>query len=538
MKLTLSGIQNDRAAFEAAGYKLPTFDYKAVKENTHKRPVWIHFGAGNIFRAFQANVMQNLLNEGVMDVGLIAAEGYDYEIIEKSNRPHDNLTILATLKADNTVEKTVVGSIMESLILDSANEAEFSRLKEIFANPTLQMASFTITEKGYAITDPNGNVLPAIEADYKKGPVQPDSYLGKVVSLLYTRYQSGKLPIAMVSMDNCSHNGDKLYAAVSAFAKAWSEAGLADAGFVDYVNDKTKVSFPWSMIDKITPRPDAKVEAMLAQDGIEELEAVITSKNTYIAPFVNAEECEYLVIEDTFPNGRPALDKGGIIFTDRETVDKVEKMKVCTCLNPLHTTLAVFGCLLGYTLIADEMKNPTLKKLVEVIGYKEGLPVVVNPGILDPKEFIDTVVNMRIPNPFMPDTPQRIATDTSQKLAIRFGETIKAYQQRADLGLADLKLIPLVFAGWLRYLMGIDDAGNAFTPSADPLLDTVTPYVAGYELSNAPKDLSKLDELLSNTKIFGVDLVAIGMADLVKSYFVELSSGVGAVKATLEKYVK
>lgn len=538
MKLTLAGVNADRAAFEAAGYSLPTFDYETVKKNTYERPFWIHFGAGNIFRAFQANVVQNLLNEGVLDTGLIAAEGYDYEIIEKSNRPHDNLTILATLKSDNTVEKTVVGSIMESLILDSQNAGEYSRLKEIFAAPSLQMASFTITEKGYAVTDAKGNTLPAIAADFEKGPEAPDSYLGKVVSLLYHRYVSGKLPIAMVSMDNCSHNGDKLKKAVLAFADAWCDKGLAEGGFGAYVRDMAKVSFPWTMIDKITPRPDKKVEAMLAEDGIEGLDPVITAKNTYIAPFVNAEECEYLVIEDAFPGGRPALDKGGIIFTDRETVDKVEKMKVCTCLNPLHTTLAIYGCLLGYTLISEEMKNPVLRKMVETIGYVEGLPVVVNPGIIDPKEFIDQVVNVRIPNPFMPDTPQRIATDTSQKLAIRFGETIKAYEKNPSLNVADLKLIPLVFAGWLRYLMAVDDEGSAFTPSADPLLAPAGAYVKDFALSDAPKDLSSLDKLLSNEKIFGVNLVEIGMADTVKNYFAELSSGVGAVKKTLEKYVK
>jgi len=136
----------------------------------------------------------------------------------------------------------------------------------------------------------------------------------------------------------------------------------------------------------------------------------------------------------------------------------------------------------------------------------------------------------------MPDTPQRIATDTSQKLAIRFGETIKAYEKRPDLKVSDLKFIPLVFAGWLRYLMAVDDKGNAFTPSSDPLLDTAMPYVAGYQLSDAPKDLSKLDGLLSNEKIFGVNLISIGMADLVKSYFVSLSEGVGAVERTLTKY--
>lgn len=537
MELTLKSLHDDRDAFLAAGYHLPEFDYDTVHKNTVEHPHWIHFGAGNIFRAFQANVAQNLLNSGVLDTGLIAAEGYDYEIIEKSYRPHDNLSILATLKADNTVEKTIVGSIMESLILDSKNEAEYARLREIFKNPSLQMASFTITEKGYATANAKGEFFPAVAADFEKGPEAPESYLGKVVSLLYTRYTHGALPIAMVSMDNCSHNGDKLYAAVNAFAKAWTDNGLVEAGFLGYVNDQTKVTFPWSMIDKITPRPDAKVEAMLAEDHIGGLDAVVTSKNTYIAPFVNAEECEYLVIEDAFPNGKPALDKGGIIFTDRATVDKVEKMKVCTCLNPLHTALAIYGCLLGYTLISEEMKNPLLKNMVEVIGYKEGLPVVVNPGILDPKKFIDEVVNVRIPNPFLPDSPQRIATDTSQKLSIRFGETIKAYEASPDLHTEDLKLIPLVYAGWLRYLMGIDDEGREFTPSSDPLLEEARQYVADYELSFSPKVLSKLDALLANEKIFGVNLHAIGMDTLVKQYFAELSSGVGAVAAALKKYV-
>ena len=537
MKLTLSGIESGRAAFESAGYHLPAFDREAVKANTFNRPVWIHFGAGNIFRAFQANVMQRLLNEGIADTGLIAAEGYDYEIVEKSLRPHDNLSVLATLKADNTVEKTVVGSIMESLILDSKNADEYTRLKEIFAAASLQMASFTITEKGYAVADARGNLLPPVAADFEKGPARPDSYLGKVTSLLYHRYQNGAFPIAMVSMDNCSHNGDKLQAAILAFARAWCDRSLAEKGFLEYVTDPHKVSCPLTMIDKITPRPDTKVKEMLEADGLEDLEAVITSKNTYIAPFVNAEECEYLVIENAFPNGRPPLEKADIIFTDRQTVDKVEKMKVCTCLNPLHTTLAIYGCLLGYTLISEEMKNPLLKKMAETIGYREGLPVVVDPAIINPREFIDQVVNVRIPNPFMPDTPQRIATDTSQKLAIRFGETIKAYAQSPDLDIADLKLIPLVFAGWLRYLMGIDDKGCPFAPSSDPLLEEARAYVKGYRLSSDSKDLSGLDGLLSNEKIFGVDLVSLGMADIVKQYFAELSAGIGAVEATLKKYV-
>ena len=521
MKLNLQGIA-DKSQWEAKGYQLPQYDLEKMIAATKEKPFWIHFGAGNLFRAFHANVVQNMLNAGDLDRGLIVAEGFDYEIVEKMYAPHDNLGIVATLKADGTIEKTVVGSVAESLPLDSDNEAAYGRLKEIFANPSLQMATFTITEKGYSLVNGKGEQLADVTADFAAGPDK-----------------AGELPIAMVSTDNCSHNGDKLYAAIAAFAKAWAENGKAEAGFVSYI-DSEKVSFTWSMIDKITPRPDASVEKILLDDGVEELEPVITSKNTYVAPFVNAEETEYLVIEDDFPNGRPDLTKGGLMFTDRETVDKVEKMKVCTCLNPLHTCLAVYGCILGYQKISDEMNDAELKKLVETVGYVEGLPVVVNPGILDPKAFIDTVLQVRVPNPFMPDTPQRIATDTSQKLAIRFGETIKAYAESDELDVASLKLIPLVFAGWLRYLMAVDDAGNAFELSPDPLLDTVCPYVAGFklgEVGDVAEIEAALKPVLENAKIFGVNLYEVGMAETVCSYFKELTAGVGAVRETLKKYV-
>ena len=536
MKLNEVGLK-DTKIWEDAGFALPQFDRTAITKNTKEHPFWVHFGAGNIFRAFQANVVQNLLNDGVLDRGLIVAEGFDYEIIEKMYKPHDDYGIVVTLKADGTVDKTVVGSVVESITVDSENETDFARLKEIFENDSLQMVSFTITEKGYSLVNGRGEMLPSVQADMKNGPEKPESYIGKVVSLLYTRFLSGEKPIAMVSMDNCSHNGTKLYEAVEAFAKQWEESALVKEGFHAYINDPKKVSFPWTMIDKITPRPDPSVRDILAKDGVEELDPVVTSKNTYVAPFVNAEECEYLVIEDAFPNGRPELEKGGFMFTTRETVDKVEKMKVCTCLNPLHTALAIFGCLLDYDLISKEMKNPVLKKLVEGIGYKEGLPVVINPGILDPKTFIDQVLNVRIPNPFMPDTPQRIATDTSQKLAIRFGETIKAYEASDSLNVNDLKLIPLVFAGWCRYLMAIDDQGKAFTLSSDPLLDTVCPYVKDIQLGDTVDAATVLKPILENKKIFGVDLYEIGMAEKVCQYFTEFIAGPGAVQKTLEKYV-
>ncbi len=536
MKLNSKGLANI-SEWENQNYILPKFNREEMIKNTKENPEWIHFGAGNIFRAFHAALAQNLLDEGIMNTGIVVAEGYDYEIIEKAYRPNDNLSVLVTLKGDGNIEKKVIGSIGESLMLDSDNVVEFNRLKDIFMSKSLKIATFTITEKGYSLVDGKGEILPEIEKDLKQGPYKPSSYLGKVAALLYARYKAGELPIAMVSTDNCSHNGDRLFLAMEEFATAWVNEAKAERGFVSYIRDRKKVSFPWSMIDKITPRPDEGVKNILASDNLENLEPVITSKSTYVAPFVNAEETQYLVIEDAFPAGKLPLDKAGVIYTDKMTVDKVEKMKVCTCLNPLHTALAVFGCLLGYNKISEEMKNETLVKLIKNIGYSEGLPVVVNPGVLDPKEFIDVVVEKRLPNPFMPDTPQRIATDTSQKLSVRFGETIKNYI-REGRDLTNLKMIPLVFAGWLRYLKGIDDEGNSFELSPDPLLSNILPIIESVKADDDAEAVEEaLKPVLTDKAIFGVNLYAAGMAKTVIDYYRQMSSGKGAVLKTLLKYV-
>ena len=194
MKLTNEGIKN-KEEWVSKNYRLPKYDRDSMIEKTKETPVWVHFGAGNIFRAFHANAAQKMLDEGFSDRGITVVEGFDYEIVEKMYRPHDDLSILVTLKADGDVEKVVVGGIAESCILDSENDTEYGRLKEIFSKDSLQLATFTITEKGYSLRDAKGNVPEQIQRDFENGPAKPESYIGKVTSLLYTRYLSGKKKI-------------------------------------------------------------------------------------------------------------------------------------------------------------------------------------------------------------------------------------------------------------------------------------------------------------------------------------------------------
>ena len=535
MKVSLETIQNTDF-WAKAGVRLPQYDVAAMRKATKDAPIWVHFGAGNIFRAFIAVLQQRLLDEGLSDRGIIAADTFDVDNIRMIYGGYDNLTMSVTLNADATIDKEIVASVAEALVAQPGEKADFERLKEAFAAPSLQMISFTITEKGYALRQIDGNYLKVVAEDLENGPEKARHAMTIVTALLYHRYRQGKAPLAVVSMDNCSHNGEKLQNSILEIAQAWQRNGFVPAGFAAWLNDETQVSFPWSMIDKITPRPAPEVRRMLEESGIEEMAPLETPRGTFVAPFVNAEKAQYLVVEDKFPNGRPPLEKAGVYFTDRDTVNKTERMKVTTCLNPLHTALAVYGCLLGYTLICEEMKDEDLVRLIRRLGYEEGLPVVTDPGIISPKAFIDEVVQERLPNPFMPDAPQRIATDTSQKVGIRFGETIKSYLAE-NRSMDQLVSLPLAIAGWLRYLLGVDDKGYAMALSDDPLLKELRAMLSGIELGKPETCGDKLTPILSNAMIFGSDLTACPLGERIKAYFLEEISGPGAVRETLHRHI-
>ena len=350
------------------------------------------------------------------------------------------------------------------------------------------MANEAYYEKGYSFN----------YADLARG-LDAVFAMGKLTALLYERYKAGKLPITLQSTDNCSHNGDHVKAGVKAYAERWVKDGIVE-------------------------------------DGFEDNETIITEKHTFTVPFVNAEEVQYLVCEDTYTNGRPPLELGGALYTTRKTVDEVETMKVTTCLNPLHTAMSIYGCMLDYTLISAEMADEDLRAFIQKIGYIEAMPVVTGPGVLNPYEFIGTVINKRLPNPFMPDAPQRIATDTSQKLSICFGETIKKYIARG-LDKSNLVLIPLVLAGYARYLKALDDNLKPFEPSSDPLLAELQAIVAPLEVGKTDQDYSCLKNLYTRKDVFGLDLYEAGFGEQIEGMVKELFAGKGAVRKTLHKYV-
>ena len=535
MKLTYEGIKNN-SFWDKAGIKLPSYDPTVISAATREAPVWLHFGIGNIFRIFIGGIADRLITEGYTDKGITCAESFDFDVVDRIYDPYDNLVLAVTLHADGRQDKRVLGSLTEAVKAASGNKEAWRRLSEVFSQPQLQMVSFTITEKGYALRDPDGKYLPHVEADMETGPEKVTGAMGIVTALLYKRYLAGGNPVALVSMDNVAHNGEKLRASVLETAHVWTEKGFTDPGFLRYAEDESTVSFPWTMIDKITPRPGEAVSRMLTESGVEDMDILITSRKTFIAPFANAEGPEYLVVEDSFPNGRPPLEKAGVYMTDRTTVNKSERMKVTVCLNPIHTAVCTFARMLGYEMFADAILDPQLNALARRIGYTEGLPVCEDPGIISPEKFLDEVLTERFPNVYLGDTSARIAVDISQMVGIRFGENIKAYASR-DGDASCLTAIPLAIAGWIRYLLAKDDNGNQFELSPDPMLPELTSQLSGIRLGDPDSLGDKLKPLLSNERIFGIDLYSAGIGNKIETMTKDMLTGTGAVRTTLIKYL-
>nr|MCR5004825.1 mannitol dehydrogenase family protein [Clostridiales bacterium] len=401
MKLNRKELKN-KEAWAEIGIKVPEYDVAAAAAKAVEAPRWIHFGIGNIFRIFLGGIADELLEKGLLDRGITCIETFDFDVVDKIYTPFDDLVLSVILKSDGTRDMKVLGSLAEAIKADPANAEQWGRMLAAFASQDLQLITFTITEKGYALTSSDGVYLPYVQKDIENGPDQARGAMGVVAAGLFRRFEEGALPVALVSMDNCANNGRLLKESVVTMAEEWAKLGFVPEAFVEYVSDEETVAFCCTMIDKITPRPSEQIADDLEALGIEDMQPVITSKRTYIAPFANGEGPQYVVIEDRFPNGRPMLEEGfGVYLGDYDTVSRSERMKVTALLNPVHSATGPIGVVLGIDLFADMLEQvPAVLKMAKAVAYQEGLPMVKDPGILSPQAFVDELFEDRFPNKY------------------------------------------------------------------------------------------------------------------------------------------
>ena len=212
-------------------------------------------------------------------------------------------------------------------------------------------------------------------------------------------------------------------------------------------------------------------------------------------------------------------------------------MKVTALLNPVHSATGPIGVVLGVEGFADMLHTmPIMMKMARQVAYDEGLPMVQDPGILSPKAFVDELFEDRFPNRYLGDTNLRLSTDVSQGVGVRFGETIKAYVEKE--GTAEkLTAIPLGIAGWLRYMLGVDDEGRPYELAPDPMNEEITQAFASIRWGDPATVTDQLRPILSNENIFRIDLYRAGLGGKIEQFFREMIDGPGSTLKTIHRYI-
>jgi fructuronate reductase len=201
------------------------------------------------------------------------------------------------------------------------------------------------------------------------------------------------------------------------------------------------------------------------------------------------------VIEDDFPQGRPGWHLAGAQMV--ADVERHELMKL-RCLNGTHSALAYLGYLAGYETISDAVADPAFTRFCERLWQDEILPTVPQPEGEDLPAYCAALMS-RYYNPAIQHRTWQIAMDGSQKLPQRILGTLRDIVAVGGMP----KGLCLVIAGWMRYVAGTNEAGQAIDVR-DPMAD---------QLKVAARSTNPVTALLSIEAIFGSDLA--GNADVV-----------------------
>ena len=465
----------------------------------------VHLGPGAFFRAFIAPYTDEAIGTGSVygeDWGIIAVS-LKSPTAREALVPQDCLYTALERGPDGDTSRQVE-AITDVLV---APEDPLAVL-DTMARPEIRVVSLTITEKGYCHNPRNGSLRtdhPDVAHDIATSDA-PRTALGFLVLALSRRREAGIPPFTVLCCDNLPANGAMLRQLVTELAGQRDSAGFS-AGLANWI--ETHVAFPSTMVDRITPATTAA-----------DLEDFATISGSYDSALVIHEPFRQWVIEDDFPQGRPAWHLAGAQMV--ADVERHELMKL-RCLNGTHSALAYLGYLAGYETISDAVADPAFTRLCERLWQDEILPTVPQPEGEDLPAYCAALMS-RYYNPAIQHRTWQIAMDGSQKLPQRILGTLRDIVAAGRMP----KGLCLVIAGWMRYVAGTNEAGQAIDVR-DPMAD---------QLKVAARSADPVTALLSIEAIFGSDLASNAdvVAAIQSAYQQLLSDGVAkTVLAYLEQ---
>lgn len=438
----------------------PTYDRDKVTEGI------LHIGVGGFHRSHQALYIEDLLeSHGVKDwaicgVGIMPQDAS----MNKALNDQDTLYTLVERSGKDSSAR-IIGSLKSYVFGYENPEIVFEKM----ADPSIKIVSLTATEGGYCFNQGTGELdfdNKGIQNDLNN-PTRPQTIFGYLAEGLDRRRKAGVTPFTVLSCDNLQGNGHVAKSTLLAFCNK------KDPELAKWI-DKN-VSFPNCMVDRITPATtDAERQFVRESYGLEDGFPVV------------AEPFKQWVIEDTFCNGRPALEKVGVQFT--KDVAPYEKMKI-RLLNASHSAMGYLGYLCGYRYIYEIAQAPEFIPYIKSLMDDEVTPLVGQVEGVNLAEYKQSLME-RFANETIKDQALRICLDGSSKLPKFILPSIVEQLDRNG----PIRKLTLCVASWMRFLNGKDEQG-AEIPIQDPQADRLTGVT---KKSKDPKALLELTDIFGD----------------------------------------
>lgn len=427
------------------------------REGTQSRSQILHLGLGSFHRAHQGAYLQELLDRG----------DRRWSLASGNIRPgmEDVIDALAAQQGRYTLETVTPAGERNYRRIESIQQvlpwvADLRPLIRIGGEPSTSIVSFTVTEAGYYL-DSSGDLetsSPEIRADLeavRTGGAGTTLY-GALAPLLRARFHRAAGPVTLLCCDNLQHNGERSRAGLLQFIER-----LPDPELLAWVEHET--TSPNSMVDRITPRPDAALrERVRAATGVLDAAPVMS-------------ECfAQWVIEDRFSSNRPAWERVGVQIVP--SVEPYEEAKI-RILNASHSVIAWAGALLGFTFVHEAARDARVRRWIH--EYTDDAIECLQPSPIDLDDYRSATIE-RFGNAALGDTLERVAQDSYAKLKGFVGPTLCERLRKAQ-PIEGVGMVPMLFLGflqkWRRGGLGWTyqdgalsrDAARALTESCDPL---------------------------------------------------------------------
>jgi len=415
----ISAMNLNNAALTKLPIATPSYDRGSVSVGI------AHIGAGHFHRAHQAMYIDRLLQRGlarewgICGVGVMPGDWTMRDVL----RDQEGLYTLVLESPDGSRDAQVIGSIIDYRYAPDDPEAAV----ELLAAATTRIISLTITEGGYR--DPDGPAFALI------------------TEALARRRSRGIAAPTIVSCDNIERNGAIARCAIL------TNAEQRDPGLAEWVAEHTR--FPSSMVDRITPATTLEMAAAVRRDfGVDDRWPVV------------AEQFAAWVLEDDFSDGRPPLEKAGVLLV--ADVGPYESMKL-RLLNAGHQCLCYFAHLCGFEFVHDAARDPLLAEFLLRYWDSEATPTLKPVPGIDLRDYTRTLIE-RFANPGVRDTVARLCAYSSDRIPKWLLPVI--HDNLASDG--PVRLAAATVASWARYAEGVNEWGEPFEV-VDQLADSLVP---------------------------------------------------------------